>query len=292
MNIKTAVVPYSCFDELREEFKAFSERKDLNNFQKWIINERYVLDPKPDFKPESLVVTVSPSYYKNAVFTYRGKQYKSLIDASPSLFKVKDYLTQSTGYNFYYDYWLPAKRTAVRSGLCEYGRNNICYSEDYGSLISICVFLSDMPCPEGYVWREVKNMDMCNNCGLCEKSCPTGAILKDRFLLDNIRCLSTFNEEGDSAFPDFIPETAHHSIVNCYRCQDICPANKGKLDNITEEVPFSEEETMLLLDGAPLDKLPKELAEKIRLYDMDWYYKSIPRNLKAMIRAADLREKN
>jgi epoxyqueuosine reductase len=292
MNIKTAIVPFSCFENLKEDFKEFSKRQDLNDFQKWIINERYVLNPQLDFEPKSLVVTVSPSSLKRAVFIRNGKRYESPIIINTDSFEIKQHLIQSTGHSFFYDYWLPAKRTAVRSGLCEYGRNNICYSEDYGSFIGICVFLSDLPCPDGYVWREVKNMEICDNCRLCENNCPTGAILTDRFLLENVKCLSAFNEDGGTDFPAFIPETVHHSIVNCFRCQESCPLNKGKLDNIKEEVLFNEEETQLLLNGTPIDRLPQVLAEKIKSNSMVWYYQAIPRNLKAMIKAAELRIKH
>ena len=220
-----------------------------------------------------------------------GKRYESPMIINTDSIEIKHHLIQSTGHSFFYDYWLPAKRTAVRSGLCEYGRNNICYSEDYGSFIGICVFISDLPCPDGYTWREVKNMEICDNCHLCENNCPTGAMLENKFLLENIKCLSAFNEGEGTQFPDFIPETAHHSIVNCFRCQEICPLNKGKLDNITKEVLFSEEETLLLLAGTPIDMLPQALAEKIKQNDMGWYYNAIPRNLKAMIKARELKEK-
>ena len=80
-----------------------------------------------------------------------------------------------------------------------------------------------------------------------------------------------------------MPKSAHHRIVNCSRCQDICPKNKGRFDDISEIVYFSEEETALLQSGVKYERLPKELSEKIDIYGMKWFYESLPRNLKALL---------
>jgi epoxyqueuosine reductase len=132
------------------------------------------------------------------------------------------------------------------------------------------------------MWREVKNMDICNTCKLCQKNCPTRAILVDRFLIDNEKCLSSINEFGTDPFPDTVPKSAHHRIVNCSHCQDICPINKGRFDDISETIYFSEEETALLLSGVKYENMPKELSEKIDICGMKWFYGSLPRNLKAL----------
>jgi epoxyqueuosine reductase len=41
---------------------------------------------------------------------------------------------------------LPLKLLAVRSGLAEYGRNNICYVQGMGSFLRFVAVYSDMPC--------------------------------------------------------------------------------------------------------------------------------------------------
>jgi ferredoxin len=292
MNIKTAIVPFSCFDELKQDFAEFSKREDINGYQKWITTELYVLDPKLDFTPQSIIITVTPKAFKKAEFTYKGKKYSSLLVDNIASDEIVRYLSQGNSYKFFYDYRLPAKRTAVRSGLCEYGRNNICYAGGYGSLIEICVFISDMPCPESYVWREVKNMDICEGCNLCEKSCTTGAVKPGRFLLDNSLCLTCYNENSEPNYPDFVPETAQRNLVNCFFCQEVCPMNRGKFDNINEMTAFDDEETSLLLDGVKLEELPPQLSAKVHACNMEWFYYVLPKNLKALIKAADLRADN
>ncbi len=281
MNIKTAVVPYSCFEDIRQDIARFLQRDDLNEYQKLIMDKWYVLQPKLDFEPKSVVSTAVPFDIWNAVFTWRGTRYVSIIDKVTTVESVLEFLSESTTYHFFYDYLLPQKRIAVRNGLADYGRNNICFVKGYGSLMTLFTFISDMPAPEHYTWREVTMMPECSDCGLCQSNCPTGAILPNRFLLDNTRCLSAFNEWGSDPFPDFIPKTAHHRTFNCSRCQDICPQNAGLFQNGKRTIDFSEKETELILSGIKYEALPAELAEKLELCDMKGYYLSLPRNLKA-----------
>lgn len=280
--IKATSIPISCFNDIKDDISIFAQRSDLNGFQKWIVKERYVLNPKLDFEPQSIIIAAVGFNLCNAVFHDAGKTVTSVVDMPVNADEVKELLSRDNNYHFFYDYWLPQKRLAVRSGLAEYGRNNICYVDGLGSLITLFVFISDMPCEKEYTWREVSNMDICNKCNLCRNNCPTGAILEDRFLIDNERCLSSFNEYGTGPFPDTIPKSVHHRIVNCSRCQDICPKNKGRFDNIEKIVHFTEKETALLLSGSKYEELPKELTEKIESCGMSWFYESIPRNLKAL----------
>lgn len=290
MVMKTAVVPYSCFEDIKRDFEEFSRREDLNGFQKRITAGYSAFSPELDFTPRSVIIYAVPPKIVSASFKYLGKQYKSVFevvaDEEPVLESVKN--TFGGSYRYYYDFWLPDKRTAVRSGLCEYGRNNVCYADGFGSILTLFMFISDMPCPKDYVWREVKNMDMCEGCDLCLKACPTGAILPSRFLIDNERCLSFFSGRGNEPFPAFIPETAHHRIFECSLCQECCPANNFSYGTVTEEVDFDEAETNILLSGIAYDKLPPELSAKAERCAMKSYFDSVPRNLKALIKAADL----
>jgi epoxyqueuosine reductase len=281
MNIKTTIVPISCFEDIKQDIAQFAKRDDLNNFQKWIANEKYILSPKLDFVPESIISAAFPFELLNAAFIYKGKRYVSEIDKWPPFKEVEKYIFGDTGYHFFYDYWLPSKRIAVRSSLAKYGRNNICFVDGFGSLFNLSTYISDMPAPKDYTWIEVRNMPECDSCTLCLSHCPTGAILPDRFLIDNQKCLSLLNEFGTEAFPDFIPKTAHHRTMDCSRCQIICPGNKGLFEKVKNSVEFSEEETGLILSGAKYETLPPELIKKIEFCDMKGYYPSLPRNLAA-----------
>ena len=316
--MKTAAAPFSCLAEIKAEIAEFAKREDLNGFQKWIASERYVFEPELDFEPKSVIAAAVPFEEYHLIFMHGGKKIKSVSDHIPvSENDVIAALGGGSGgdtsendgggenssggdtsendgvgdigenggggkYHFFFDYWLPQKRFAVRSGLAEYGKNNICFVDGMGSLLTLFCFISDMPCPDNYIWREVANMPECEGCDLCINNCPTGAIKKDRFLIDNSQCLSAMNEFGTDPFPDSVPFTAHHRAVHCSRCQYVCPKNAGFFGNAVKTFEFDESETALLLSGKKMEELPSPLSDKIKDCGMDWYYASLPRNLAAL----------
>lgn len=284
IGFKMKIIPFACFQDIVEDIGAFGQREDLNNFQKWIATERYMLDmSKLDFKPESIIMAAVRFKLYTVTFAHQGRRAKTLVDVPVWEEEISSFLTENGVGRLFYDYWLPQKRLAVRSGLAEYGKNNICYVNGLGSLITLFTYITDLPCEGEYEWHEVKNMESCESCELCSRRCPTGAIVKDRFLIDNEKCLTSMNEWGTDDFPDWVPKTAHHRVVNCFLCQECCPGNKGQFADIAGEVDFSEEETELLLAGAKRESLPKELSEKLDRLGMNWFYESLPRNLKAML---------
>lgn len=171
----------------------------------------------------------------------------------------------------------------MRSGLAEYGRNNITYVGDWGSFIQLYTFFSDAPAGN-HTWREVRAMDACGGCGLCLDSCPTGAIRPGRFLIDTERCLSRLNEWGTDPFPDWAPRSAHHRLIGCLRCQSVCPLNRAALAGIQACVEFSAEETAYLLAGRA--HMPAPLVAKAEACGIDLSFESLPRNLQAMFDAA------
>jgi epoxyqueuosine reductase len=174
---------------------------------------------------------------------------------------------------------LPLKALAARSGLCEYGRNNVCYVPGMGSFLQLVAFYSDMPCSDDR-WQEAKMMKSCQDCQLCIRACPTSAIPSDRFLLHAERCIVYHNEkDGSVPFPAWIKKEWHNCLVGCLRCQWACPLNKGLLKWIDETEEFSEEETKLLLEGATRDLLGAETIGKLEHLDLMDYLGSLPRNL-------------
>ena len=76
------------------------------------------------------------------------------------------------------------KRLAVKSGLAVYGRNNITYVEGLGSLYSFARYFSDVEGDKDN-WMERPHGGAMTHCWACVKNCPTGAIRKDRFIIDN-----------------------------------------------------------------------------------------------------------
>jgi epoxyqueuosine reductase len=175
---------------------------------------------------------------------------------------------------------LPQKLLATRSGLAQYGKNNITYVAGMGSFHRPVVFISDVPCAEDS-WVKPSVMELCENCNACAKACPTGAIGSDRFQLHAERCI-TFHNERPEDFPEWLSPAWHNSLVGCMICQKVCPANKEFVKWIEAGAAFDHEETTLILDGIADDQLPLETLEKLKKLEIMEYYKVLSRNLKGL----------
>jgi epoxyqueuosine reductase len=184
---------------------------------------------------------------------------------------------------------LPKKLLAVRSGLAEYGRNNIAYVPGMGSLVRLTVFYSDMPC-EKDEWQEPTMMDRCRDCSACRNICPTGAITGDRFLLRAELCTTFHNEQPAHVdFPSWLDRSCHHCLVGCLHCQRVCPENRDVRGWIEEGAEFSAQETAALANGIPRERLPSETVAKIERWDLNEIIDLFPRNLKILLDVPDPR---
>jgi epoxyqueuosine reductase len=174
---------------------------------------------------------------------------------------------------------LPLKLLAVRSGLGQYGKNNICYVPGMGSFLQLVALYSDLPCQEDS-WQDAQVMQRCKSCNACRLKCPTGTIPSDRFLLRAERCIVFHNEkQGDVSFPAWMDPSSHNCLIGCMLCQRVCPVNRDFLGWIEGKEEFSEEETSLLIEGVKMDKLSTTTVEKLKRLDFVRFYDKFPRNL-------------
>jgi epoxyqueuosine reductase len=181
---------------------------------------------------------------------------------------------------------LPQKLLAVRSGLAEYGRNNIGYVPGMGSFFQSTAFYSDLPCQDD-IWREPRMMDTCHVCQVCQTQCPTGAIPSERFLLRAERCLVFHNERApDHPFPAWIDPASHNALIGCMRCQQFCPEDRAFLESFEGNETFSCEETSLILRGASSDQLPATTHVKLERLGLLDYLEVLPRNLSVFFKAS------
>lgn len=284
---KLQMIEVHRLNDLKKEIDQFSQNEELNGFQQWIVNNIYHYSiPETGFTVRSIILIARHHpFYADVIFKQDGSEYSCRSLVNPGFEGMEEYLAafmEKHEYHIQKVEDLPLKRLGVQSGLSEYGRNNITYVPEMGSNFSLAAFFSDMPCEQDN-WRSVVAAKACENCSICIKSCPTGAIRKERFLIDNQICLSTLNEVPD-AFPDWLPSSVHHTCYDCLRCQENCPMNKGHLDKMEQTVVFSEEETGMLLQGIPMISLPEETKQKILMLGMHQWYDAIPRNIKALMR--------
>ena len=177
---------------------------------------------------------------------------------------------------------LALKTLAVRSGLAEYGRNNISYVPGMGSFLRLIAFYTDYTFEEDD-WQESKVMKACEICSLCRDNCPTGSISAERFLIHAEDCLGSLNErEPEAPYWVRLQPDWQNAFIGCMRCQFICPVDKPYLCRIVEGSSFSEEETGLVLNNTHLENLSSETRQKLGNPHPNLYKRLAP-NLNALI---------
>jgi len=206
--------------------------------------------------------------------TYNFKMDRQVIDLIETVLEPEGYQIKRAA--------VPQKLLAVRSGLSEYGRNNISYIDGFGSYYRLLSFVSDIPCTQDS-WHAAKVMQACDNCQACIKSCPTQAINPERFVINIDKCLTFWNESD--TMPDWVDRGSHNALVGCLRCQKICPQNIKHEQVVIMDQPFSEEELALILDNTEMDQLPEKVVNALKDLNLDYLYreKLLARNLSLLL---------
>jgi epoxyqueuosine reductase len=290
--IKSSIVSIQHLPEVQSDLENLLGQGILgSDFYNKIVSRyddlQYNLEPPVNFPgAKSIIITATTQPKIRVNFGLAGKIYPIIIpptythDSDEKAFNIISLYLCNKGYKISKAV-LPEKSLAVHCGLAAYGKNNIAYTDGWGSFFRLKAFYSDIPCNSDN-WQEFKMMERCNKCTACFKSCPTKAITNDRFLIDATRCLTYLNE-GPDEFPGWIDPAWHNCLMGCMICQDVCPANKELTNRIVEAEDFSESETLMILDGIPKNKLPDETTEKLkRLYMLD-DYALLGRNLSVLI---------
>lgn len=239
---------------------------------------------------KSIIVVAVPRPQTQAIFNWKGKKYSIIIPPTYTGYEQTRDIIEDTLTNFLKQKNFFATRTifplkiiAVQSGLGEYGKNNICYVRGMGSFHQLVAMYSDLPWKEPI--KEPKMMDICNNCNLCQKACPTKAIPKNRFLLQAERCLTYHNEKkGSIPFPGWIEKTWHNCIVGCMYCQKICPVNRNFINWIGTKEIFFESETRIILGESLREDLSSKTLKKLENLNLADYLDSLSRNLKVFFK--------
>jgi len=247
----------------------------------------YRFNPPGDLPSvKSLIVVAIPRPQTPVRFTTNGKKFTLILpptysgysETSRKIGEILNEFFRNLGYRVA-SAALPLKLLAARSGLVEYGRNNVSYIPGMGSFFQLAAFYSNLPCVEDS-WQEARMMDRCQHCRACQKTCPTGAIAADRFLLHAERCIVFHNERsGSHPFPSWIDPAVHHCLMGCMSCQQICLENKPFLNWFDDGQDFSAEETTLLLSGTPRAGLPAETVKKLESLELIDDVEKLPRNL-------------
>jgi epoxyqueuosine reductase len=180
---------------------------------------------------------------------------------------------------------IPVKLLAVRTGLAQYGRNNIAYVRNMGSLVRLDAFCTDAPLrTENYRTKGSWRLSSCPPCRNCYHMCPTGCIPYDGTVMDATRCLTYLNEhEGE--WPDWLDPRSHNALVGCMRCQEFCPADRVHLRIPKVIAEFDRDETEWILRDLPAEHLPAGVRAKLVALELEDYSTVLGRNLRALVEA-------
>jgi epoxyqueuosine reductase len=270
-----------------------------DDIEKWLRQElidkrlntaylRFIYENPTDLPNAAYIIIIAaPSPITHAYFKWRGKIHNVVIPPQyirrADEARVKEILTSSlepAGCRFSRAR-LPLKTLAVRSGLAQYGRNNITYVSGFGSFYRLIAYYTDCPAARDD-WCDLKVMKACENCFKCLENCPTQCISTDRFLIHAENCLTWLNEITDD-FPDWVKPEWHNAVIGCMRCQEICPVDSKQIGKVNTGPEFSEEETELILNKTPLEKISESTRIKLQSISADDWYDVFARNLKALI---------
>ncbi|MBN2240907.1 MAG: hypothetical protein JW712_14150 [Dehalococcoidales bacterium] len=218
---------------------------------------------------ETILITAIPQPVKRLRFSWKEKVYTG--DIAPNYFYeedenrveeiIKDTL-EPDGYTAGRAR-LPLKTLAVRSGMAKYGRNNISYIAGLGSFYRLLAFYTDCPLTTDN-WQQPEMMPECENCSLCRDACTMGSIDKERFLIHAENCLGAKADQNPD-YPWWVRYQPGYpqAFIGCMLCQAVCPVNRPFLETVNEETEFSESETGMILNTAPLESLPEETLRKL-----------------------------
>ena len=274
--------------EVRKDLEIFHQQGllDPKLYELYLARFRYIMPESfPDAK--SIIVIAVPQPICEVTFNWEGRRVRTVVPPTYAQAvemdqEIVDLLEKGDGNRVHLmRAILPHKTLAARTGLVEYGRNNITYVPEFGSFYRLTSFFTNRELPDD--WQEVKAMERCADCDACLKACPTNVISDDRFLLHAERCITFHNEmPADTPFPEFISAGMHNALVGCMICQKVCPANIKVKDWMMHCNELSEDETAFLMKGDFTG--PKAKLMATRLEPLGLELSMFPRNFVALLK--------
>ena len=279
-----SVVPFSRIEDIKRDIISIKNGDFSTDWINRIYNhltekdDRYI--PKStSFKPLSIITVVMKNPKYLVQFQHKGRTSDFILPPVYINFENKNeetlkYLTKylnAEGFLVEMIPTIPQKLLAVHTGLGKYGRNNICYNDEFGSYMQIMSFISDIPANESTMWYPLTRMEVCNSCHACVTTCPMSAIDINRSLIDSDRCITYFNE-NDGAFPSWFSDVKPNSLFGCIKCQDCCPLNNQFVQETETLALFTEEETTEILETKAGENYSNPIYEKLLGIGISVYY--------------------
>ena len=147
--------------------------------------------------------------------------------------RVVDHL-RTKGYKATITRDMPLKTAAVVCGLGWQGKNALLITQAHGPRVSLVSVLTDAPLEADEPFTD----DLCGECEICLRACPTGAL--EPYRLNIVRCLTysaesphTTDVPADVRELDrkLIKRPTANSYIECTICVDVCPIGKQEKSN-------------------------------------------------------------
>lgn len=282
-------------EELQEDIDSLRRQGKLSSneiYQGYLSNKKFAVPE--DFPGAKFIVPLAVfTRLMHVRFHHHGEAREIMVppqyyDDGLSLEDLHDVLQQDVlkqpGYRVERATHLHLKLLAVRSGLAQYGRNNLAYVEGMGTFLTLYAFFTDYPF-ETDDWHEISMMELCGECRRCMKQCPNNCITEDNSIIDVGRCVTLYNEiEGD--FPGWMSGDSHSALMGCVKCQLGCPANRESAERAGRLRDVTDEETRGILEGRTDKALLEALSAKLGMFspqDGEAFLPILSRNLRVLI---------
>lgn len=114
------------------------------------------------------------------------------------------------------------KLAIAKCGLGFIGNNSLFFDDIYGSFVFLGSIITNAESVS-----ESSEIRHCENCGICKKSCPNGAIKE--FCIDRTMCLSAISQKKRKTDEEKELLRRNNIAWGCDICQNACPHNKNAL---------------------------------------------------------------
>lgn len=210
---------------------------------KCVINKQYLLDRVGI--SEGFAVIFAIPYYTRACEEDRnisayavGRDYHLFVrELDNRLLPELKKSFPNTKFAMFADHSpIDERDAAAKVGLGIFGKNRLLITEKYSSYIFLSELIVGAPLPQGIF--EEKEIKYCEDCGLCQKSCPWLCGECDE-------CLSALTQKKGALDENEKALIRRYSLWGCDICTEVCPHTKKAKNNgsIYSPIKFFNENT-------------------------------------------------
>lgn len=266
---KCGIIPISFMEGYGEKFEERIQK--VRKSEIFYQRQRRLVNPLEEYPWAKSIVVVSSRYGKykvpESVRNHIGKSYLFDIRVDAN---TKEYQSSKAMNKYMQELGLQVatnqkfgvvglRWAALQAGIGIVRRNNFFYTES-GSWVHLEAWLTDREME----LREISTVPQCpKNCGACVAACPTKS-LSAPYTMSPTDCISFLTTFGGRDLPqEPLRKSFGQCIYGCDICQDVCPMNKDKWQEV-EEFPGLSELALSLTPENIMDMEESFYREKVQ----------------------------